>query len=814
MSNVRIIDYHISSFFERIENILQNRVIKNDSSDLPMLYIQNSFLLKREFYSDIPGISWLDLLLFELKEALYTRNYDRMSGILEQLEKEKELNRTIQVFVFCIQMLLIAYRGESELVERSVDEYVGKYQKQFHERMRLYIYCFILSFYPNLPFKTMESINPGGEMDRDLKNRIIKSSILAEINNSMKRYDKSYLYLSKALKECIEGNDLINYFQIYEQKFFYECIRGDISRVFQPLDQIIGLEGDNPAFSAIYDFYRLLFNYIINFNFERDKASEILSRLGECRLYTYVHRLCVLMLANRCRAGEIYERYPTGRVFCDIEYLEKSFSDDLQPLPFYICGEFMPILYFQRICNGLLSSLPPKVHMGGNLNAEAVSVDHYSVYQAYRDLYDMLDAKNRHNYEKILLPLENMSQHAGKSRILEKLLDDISHYLLVSSLATNKTLLSIIRDLDDNEKKLIYKRLSRDLTEGEAFSLIGSCRAEEEDPGGVGASLPEDYEGNDLEECEELKALIGKSRHIAEIKKKIIKFSAFSFPVLITGESGTGKELVARAIHTLSRREGMFISINCSAIPESLFESELFGYRKGAFSGASFDKKGLIESADRGTLFLDEIGDLPYTLQAKLLRFLQEGEILSLGGNRNKQLDVRVIAATNIDIEEEIRKRNFRNDLYQRLNVLSIFIRPLRERKGDIKHLIHHFVGKYRDEFQIAGIDNINEIEDVFENYDWRGNIRELENEIIRIFAQLGSEKHIKKEYISRKILEKSGNPQKTTAKEPPDDYKKPAERDIIKTWQAFGGNYAKTARELSISRQWVHKVIKKYKAQ
>jgi two-component system NtrC family response regulator len=203
--------------------------------------------------------------------------------------------------------------------------------------------------------------------------------------------------------------------------------------------------------------------------------------------------------------------------------------------------------------------------------------------------------------------------------------------------------------------------------------------------------------------------------------------------VLILGESGTGKELVARALHDNSlRKDGPFVPINCGAIPENLLESELFGHEKGAFTGAQSQVKGKVEYAQGGTLFLDEIGEMPAALQVKLLRFLQERVIQRVGGRQDIEVDVRVVAATNIDIQQAIQQGTFREDLFYRLGVISIDLPPLREREDDIFLLSHLFLHRYSSEFgkKVRGIGQ--GAMEALRNYNWPGNVRELENKIKR----------------------------------------------------------------------------------
>jgi two-component system response regulator AtoC len=230
------------------------------------------------------------------------------------------------------------------------------------------------------------------------------------------------------------------------------------------------------------------------------------------------------------------------------------------------------------------------------------------------------------------------------------------------------------------------------------------------------------------------------------------KVARYDSTVLITGESGTGKELVARGIHEASpRRERPFVAINCGGIPESLLESELFGFVKGAFTGADREKKGLFEEARGGTVFLDEIGEMPLQLQVKLLRVLQEKEIRPLGAGTSKKTDVRILAATAKDLEGQVRRGDFREDLYFRLNVIHIRLPPLRSRKDDIPMLCQHFLGKVKRDMGI-GVDKIaSEVMKAFDRYAWPGNVRELEN-VVQRGAILTSSRKISFEHIPQYI--------------------------------------------------------------
>ncbi|MGC9062041.1 sigma-54-dependent transcriptional regulator [Calditerrivibrio sp.] len=228
--------------------------------------------------------------------------------------------------------------------------------------------------------------------------------------------------------------------------------------------------------------------------------------------------------------------------------------------------------------------------------------------------------------------------------------------------------------------------------------------------------------------------IIGTSDEIKDILKMVANIAKTDTPVLITGESGTGKELIANLIQSNSNRsDNPYIVLNCAAIPFELLESELFGYEKGAFSGAFKSKPGKFELADTGTIFLDEIGELPFKLQSKLLRFIQNGVVEKLGATSFKKVDVRIIAATNRNLKELVEEGKFRLDLFYRLNVINIHIPPLRKRKEDIKHLLFYFIKKYSNEAgkNISYISS--DVLNMLENYNWPGNVRELQNVIRKI---------------------------------------------------------------------------------
>ncbi len=303
----------------------------------------------------------------------------------------------------------------------------------------------------------------------------------------------------------------------------------------------------------------------------------------------------------------------------------------------------------------------------------------------------------------------------------------------------------------------------------------------------------------------ELKSeFVGQSPKILEILNLIKKFAPSNLPVLITGESGTGKELAAKMLHKLSMRKGELVSVNCAAIPSDLLEAELFGYRKGAFTGATQAKKGLFEVADGGTLFLDEISELPIDLQAKLLRALQEHEIRPIGATKPIKVDVRIIAATNRDLKEEIKAGRFREDLYYRINVLRIDMPPLRERPEDIPLLVSHFIRKYGNG-RIKGIERKAIIR--LMRYHWPGNIRELENVIARAAVMASSElireSDIQIEELKTTKVRRSSGRIKTLEE---------MEREyVLEVLERCGWNKSKAARMLGITLRGLQYKLKRW---
>ncbi|PWT82740.1 MAG: sigma-54-dependent Fis family transcriptional regulator [Acidobacteria bacterium] len=302
--------------------------------------------------------------------------------------------------------------------------------------------------------------------------------------------------------------------------------------------------------------------------------------------------------------------------------------------------------------------------------------------------------------------------------------------------------------------------------------------------------------------------MVGESAAIKQVYQLISKVAPTDSTVLISGESGTGKELAARAIHQNSKRaDKPFMAVNCAALAESLLESELFGHEKGAFTGAIAQKKGRLELAEGGTVFLDEVGEIPPALQVKLLRVLQEREFERVGGTRTIKVDIRLVAATNQDLERAIEQGSFRQDLYYRLNVVSIEMPPLRMRREDIPLLASYFMEKYSAKCnrRVEGITM--EARARIKDYDWPGNVRELENAIERAVV-LGSSDQIRPEDLPEAILENEGFESRASTKYH-DAVAQTKKQIILEAMEQAGGNYTEAARRLEVHPNYLHRLIR-----
>ena len=310
-------------------------------------------------------------------------------------------------------------------------------------------------------------------------------------------------------------------------------------------------------------------------------------------------------------------------------------------------------------------------------------------------------------------------------------------------------------------------------------------------------------------------SMIGKSKPMQELYGLLDKIRNSESTVLIQGENGTGKELIARAIHYNSpRKDSQFVTVNCSAFNENLLDSELFGHVKGSFTGAIKDKKGLFEAADKGTLFLDEIGDMPPSMQVKLLRVIQEGTLTPVGGLEPRKVDVRVVAATNKDLKEMVEDGTFREDLYYRINVINLVVPPLRDRKEDIMVLVDHFLSRGCKEKNIPIKQFAKRTLEKAFDYPWPGNIRELENEVERLIVLSGDELRIPAELLSQRIRDfgESGKLQGVRVAGKLKDSLEELEKTMIREGlKRTNWNKSRLAKELGISRAGLIMKVEKY---
>ncbi len=413
------------------------------------------------------------------------------------------------------------------------------------------------------------------------------------------------------------------------------------------------------------------------------------------------------------------------------------------------------------------------------------------------DFYKAKELLKRRKFDLLLTDLKL----GGKSGIeLCKFAKEILPLIKVIVITGYGTIESGVEAIKSGASDFIEKPFtSKRLFESIDKALSGS-KLEEKEPKGV-----KNFFG-----------LIYKSKEMEEIVKTVQRIADNDMNVVIQGESGTGKELIARALHNLSRRkEAPFVPVNSGALPENLFESELFGYEKGAFTGATKSKPGLLEFADKGTFFLDEVTDLPLNVQAKLLRMIEYKKVRRIGGQKEIDLDVRIIAATNQNIEEAVKANKFRGDLYYRLANFVIEIPPLRQRRDDILPIFKHFCNELCKKDSVPPKIFTKEAEEVIRSYDWPGNVREISNLINKLFIicphEVVTDKDINLPPINSNVNLIDG------LEELP--YKAAKERvleqfeiDYFKRLlNKHKGNISRAAKECGLDRRTIHRIIKKY---
>jgi two-component system response regulator AtoC len=390
----------------------------------------------------------------------------------------------------------------------------------------------------------------------------------------------------------------------------------------------------------------------------------------------------------------------------------------------------------------------------------------------------------------------------GKSGIdLLKLSQERKPYVPVILITAYGTIEAAVAAL----KKGAYDFITKPFDENELLNVIKKALSEFR----KNKELISDYFEK---ESHFLPDIIGNTPAVQQVLKMVQKIAPTDSTVLITGETGVGKELIAKAIHSTShRRNQSFVKVNCAAIPENLIESELFGYERGAFTGAVTSKPGRFEIAHEGSIFLDEIGEIPLHLQAKLLNVLQDKAFERLGGVKTVKVDLRIIAATNIDLQDAVRSGKFRSDLFYRLNVVPITIPPLRERKDDLIPLIDYFLKKFSIKYKKNLTDISSEVVAALANYDWPGNVRELENVLERMVVMSETDK-LNLDQIPAEISGAKPPVEASTFKEKIDDISRIIEKQmLIDALNKTNQNRTKAAQLLGISRRTLQNKIKEY---
>lgn len=426
------------------------------------------------------------------------------------------------------------------------------------------------------------------------------------------------------------------------------------------------------------------------------------------------------------------------------------------------------------------------------LKKEFLTHKEYEVDTAYEGI-EALNKLKQHNYDLAILDVR-MPKKDGISILKEVKKNEIKTTVIMM------TAFGTIRDAVAAMKIGAYDYITKPFDFDDLFLKVQQAFALKEKMTGYKQN-PQPSEATASEE------IIGSSKEIARINAKIQKIRNLASNVLIIGESGTGKGIVAKKIHNASnRRELPFVHLNCAVLPPNLIESELFGHEKGAFTGANALKKGKFELADKGTIFLDEIGTLALNLQAKLLNVLQERKMERVGGNNVVPIHARIIAATNSNLEEAVRRKEFREDLYYRLNVITIECPPLRFRKEDIKPLTLHFLDKFNKKLNknISGISP--DVWCILKNYDWPGNVRELENAIESAVA-LATDEMLCQDDLPIRLIDKASTPSNNRH-----GLLENQEVEIIKSvLEKYNGHREKSAKELGISKRTLQNKLNKF---
>ena len=513
------------------------------------------------------------------------------------------------------------------------------------------------------------------------------------------------------------------------------------------------------------------------------------------------------------------------------EWRKKELTQDDFSLFYEVASSIHAVLDPDEMLQKILGTIKKVFHIEGASIAihDAANSEFYFL----RTVEDDINEKHRNNADPLRFPdhlgvagwvlrenhaaiIPDVSKDDRFYRGMDEKEDFVTKSMICLPLRTRKGLLGLLYVLNKIDGKFTEKEgnLLETLSGWIAISLenaqmYGQLRQ-------YATSLERENRAlkSELTDHFNLQGIIGTSPAMRQVFHLLEKVIDTGVSVLIQGETGTGKELIAKAIHYNGPlKDKSFIAENCGALPENLLESEFFGHVKGAFTGAVTSKKGLFELADGGTIFLDEIGEMMMSMQVKLLRVIQEGQLRPVGGTSYRDINVRLIASTNRDLEKEVEKGNFRQDLLFRINVFPITLPPLRERREDIPLLAMHFLEKFAKKMKRPDAQILPDVMDLLTRFDWPGNIRELENELERALTLAGKNGTIKTKHLSKKLWSSAGNgfsleETKGTLKEITEKIEQQLVSEaLIKT----KGNRSKAARTLGLTRQGLLNKITRY---
>ena len=764
------------AFFYLIEhcNSRSAQVLSNgDRLVFVVCYLQLPFLLSLEWLEGVLRPASTLFWLCRVKDAVFHRDFTNLAGLLEE-QPEPLADDRLALFLFSARMSFLAHQGELEAMDQRIHGYGLKYPLRVRRRLQLYVYFQVHKAVRHLPDEIRSRLLEAAPGRSASEEGIYHASMLYRLFVSQGDDKTAFAFIQQALKACRQLNKQQEFLFCFDD-YFHLCLRVGNTHYLEPFySELKQQAAHNAVIGSLLGYYDWCSRLYLSGDATTEQALRIIHQMRVHGHLDYMLRLALYGRALGAPSAQLAACCPEAGLFQESGHIARVYQGENAAIGRVPLRRDIKLYALTRLLDG--SVRPPRAgtpEMALDTLKQLLKQKEYAYFRGmyvYFALREALRAGDNRRIALCVRPLDTLrnTAFAPVGARLESLFFD---------LATHFGRCVPVRDTDAPAPEEIDSSRPR-----------RESAADDADAGG--------------EEIEELAAIKGRSNYIHRLKQKLPRIAANPFAVLITGETGTGKELIARALHRLSGRKGKFVVINCSAIPENLFESELFGFTKGAFSGANYAKKGLLHVADKGVLFLDEVGELSYPLQAKLLRFLQEGEIMPIGATAPVLVDVKIVAATNIALSEAVEQRAFRRDLFQRLSVFHLQVLPLRNRKEDISLLFDLFVAKYARDFTVGAVQADEEVYRLLTAYHWPGNVRELENEALRLLADIGPGGRIRAEHLSTRL--------QTHRHRPARMQHKPSQDQILSTYFQQGRNVSQTARLLGISRQWLYKVLKR----